>query len=242
MPRLVWDQTNAPYESGLDRGVFFEYGEPGIPWVGLVSVSEEPGGGFTPRYVDGLQFYIPEEQDFRCTIDAFMYPPQLDSYILDVTVRDQSKLFGFSYRTKTDTGYKIHLIYNAQVSPSLFGYEQEEPSIFSWEVTTTPIEVPDAKQTSHLIIDTSVAYPNVVSELETMLYGSEESFSFLPTAAQVYNLFEENAILRVTRNGDGTFTVTGPDSAIQHLSGGIFEITWDSAKRIDENTYEISSL
>jgi hypothetical protein len=64
----------------------------------------------------------------------------------------------------------------------------------------------------------------------------------LPDPQEIFDIFEANSILRVVDNGDGTFTVTGPDDAITMLDDTTFEIDWPSVVVIDSNTYEISSL
>jgi hypothetical protein len=78
--------------------------------------------------------------------------------------------------------------------------------------------------------------------LEDVLYGTDDESPRLPSPEEVFEIFEENAILRIIDNGDGTWTAIGPDSAIEMLDSETFEITWPSAVYIDADTYTISSL
>jgi hypothetical protein len=64
----------------------------------------------------------------------------------------------------------------------------------------------------------------------------------LPTPEELLGIFERTALLQVVDNGDGTFTVTGPDEAIQMLDPTTFQIAWPSAVYLDAESYSLSSL
>lgn len=262
MPRLKWNNPgDNVYETGIDRGVLYVPNSDGVPWNGLKAVVERPSGGSARAYYfDGVKYAnISSAEEFEATIGAFTYP---DEFMLcDGTARVHSglyatqqprKSFGLSYRTKigndlTDQyGYKIHLIYNALAAPSernsntLGG--SVETTDFSWDITTRPPAMTGYRRTAHLIVDTRSSNPQAVSDVEDILYGTEEDPPRLPTLAELITVFDAYAILSVTDNGDGTFTVDGPDEAITMLSADVFEITWPSAVPIDAETYNISSL
>lgn len=247
MTRLNWTSLDRPYESGVDRGVFYPANGPGVPWNGLVSVSESPSGSdIRVRYVDGVKYQEHVSSgNYEATIEAYTYPDEFEPFASatpGLRFRQRQKPFGLSYRTETEKGHKIHIVYNALAGPSDKAYVQKDPSNFSWEVSTTPLSVPGAAPTAHLVIDTSTAYPSTVSALEAQLYGGEVMSALLPSPAQVLDIFEENSLLRIVDNGDGTWTATGPDEAIQMLNPTTFEITWPSAIYISEDRYQISSL
>lgn len=228
MARLVWDKRN--HEAGLYRGVFYPPNGAAEAWNGLISVRESPSGADEQvRYLDGqkLSVKIPPGE-FSGTIEAFTYPDALD----------EVKNFGLSYRTN----YKLHLVYNASVEPSPFSYQQVDPGAFSWSFATKAVPVPGAKPTAHIVIDTSKTHSWTVAQIEDILYGSDLGFGRLPLPTEILDIFEANAIVKVVDHGDGTFTVTGPDEAIQMLDPTTFEITWPSAIFIDENNYTISSM
>jgi hypothetical protein len=48
-------------------------------------------------------------------------------------------------------------------------------------------------------------------------------------------------LLDVVDNGDGTWTVTGPDSVVKMTSATEFEVTSSAATYINAKTYTISS-
>lgn len=242
MAKLVWDKTGPrQFTSGVDRGVYYPTDSPGEVWNGLASVKESPSDtDVRTRYVDGLPTRRASRPgSFAGSIEAYTYP---DVFEEDVAGRRFPKTFGLSYRVQTNGSYKIHILYNVLVKKNDQNYEQEDPSIFSWDFTTKPITIPDARTTAHLVIDASVAYPWTLEALENALYGSEEAESRLPSPTEVIDIFDVNSILRVIDNGDGTWTATGPDEAFDMLDTTTFEITWPSAIFIDEETYELSSL
>lgn len=143
-----------------------------------------------------------------------------------------------SYRVAS----KIHILYNVLVSPSPSARVQNETEIFSWPFTTKPIEMPEGHLSAQFVIDCDLAYSWTVEALEAVLYGSDAEASRLPTPQEVFDIFEENSILQVIDHGDGSFTVTGPDEAIQMLDATSFQITWPSAEYVDAETYTIHSL
>lgn len=262
MPRLMWnDSGQRLYEVGIDRGVLYPNGQDGVAWNGLTSVVVHPSGG-APRayYMDGVKYLnIASAEEYIATINAFTYPDEFAE--CDGITRVHSGLFatqqarnsfGFSFRTKigtdldSDYGYKIHIVYNALATPSERSYNTIGDSLdtvdFSWDITTLPPEMTGYKRTAHLEIDTRSSNPSAVVDVENILYGTEENAPRLPTLAELIAVFDLYAILSVTDNGDGTFTVDGPDDAITMLDASTFQITWPSAVPIDADTFTISSL
>lgn len=239
MAKLTWDDFKN-FESGIDRGVFYPKDGPGEAWNGLVSVNETPDADNKTRYIDGVNTHQRRRlADFSGTIDAFSHP---DSFYESVLTQNRSKNFGLSYRVMTEDSYKIHLVYNVLVLPTSFGYRPFESDPFSWVFETKPLVIPGAKASAHIVIDTFLAYDWTVLALEDILYGNDSETPRLPSPLEVFGIFEENSILQVTDNGDGTFTVTGPDEAIQMLDSSTFQISWPSAIYIDAVSYNISSL
>lgn len=243
MAKLVWDQIeDRDYESGLDRGVFYPLGGPGQAWNGLISVDESPSDvDARPRYMDGQKLgNRGRVGEFSATVEAFTYPDDFD----DTPQRShQRKHFGLSYRVPTNGGYKIHLVYNALVKPNENSYKYEDASTFKWELTTRGMRIPNAETVvSHLVIDTKEAYSWTVDAIEAILYGSEASEPRMPTPLEILDLFEENSILRIIDNGDGTWTAIGPDDVITMLDSTTFQINYSTAVYVDANTYTIHSL
>ena len=75
-----------------------------------------------------------------------------------------------------------------------------------------------------------------------MIYESSETSARLPEPQEIFDLFEDASILKITDHGDGSWTAEGPDEAIQMLDATSFEITWPSAVYLSSGTYRISSL
>lgn len=218
MAKLTWDQTgDRLYETGVDRGVLYPitsgstYGT-GVAWNGLTTVTESPSGAESnPQYADNIKYLdLTSAEEFGFTIEAFTYPVEFEEcdgsaqLAEGVTIGQQSrKMFGFSYRTLvgsdtegTDHGYKIHLVYGCKASPSEKSRatvnDSPEAVAFSWECTTTPVNVNGHSPTSHLVVDTTVANAAKVTQLETKLYGDDSAGTpSLPTPDEVYSMFQE---------------------------------------------------
>lgn len=232
MSRLTWDDRD--YETGLDRGVFFPINGDGEVWNGLVSVQERSEElSSRVRYRDGVKVVNQRSEDsFSASVFTFALPSSF---------RPREE-FGFSYRVMTAAGYKIHIVYNAMAIKPGQAYGQTEISPLKVDISTRPMAILGAKPSAHLIVDTSVAYSWALEAFEDILYGSDMVDSRLPSPEELVELFEVNSILRVIDHGDGTFTITGPDEAIQMLDDTTFQITWPSAVIVDEESYTIGSL
>lgn len=235
MTRLTWDERD--YEVGLDRGVLYLPSGISEPWNGLVSVRlSSSDSDIRIRYIDGRKTqYLRGINILSGVIEAYTYP---DSFFENVLIQKRQPTFGLSYRV----GHDIHLIYNILLLPSEYEYRYSEVDTFSWAFTTKPTPIPEARPSSHLIIDTSTAYSWTVSALEDALYGTETETARLPSPEEVFDIFEANSIVRVIDHGDGTFTVAGPDEVVRMIDETTFEINWPSVVYIDSDTYKIRSL
>ena len=200
MSRLVWDANgDRKYETGLDHGVLYLLGsnnayQTGVPWNGLISITESPSGGdANPLYADNIKYLnLIAAEDFGASIEAYSYPAEFAQCDGTVCVipglylgQQTRKTFGLSYRTLigndingTEYGYKILLIYGAMASPSDRGYQtvndSPEAISFSWNITTTPTDVPDFKPTAHLAIDSTQISAELLALLEDLIWGKDE--------------------------------------------------------------------
>jgi len=240
MTRLTWNQPRL-YETGLDRGVFYPRVGPGETWDGLVSIQDDTSGAeLSFRYIDGAKTYSrrhPEE--FAGTIQAYTYPDSLYEPLSDDWRKDP---FGLSYRTMKGESSTLHLVYNVIISPAGISHQQSETDLFVWNFSTTTDTIPGARPSAHLVIETADAYSWTIEALEDLLYGSDVNTPQLPNPDQVLELFDENSILKVTDNGDGSYTIEGPDEAVQDLGSGTYRISWPSVVFVSGYTYRISSL
>lgn len=216
MVALKWDQVGERvYETGVDHGVLYlptlGVYDKGFAWNGIVSVSESPSGAeASPQYADNIKYLnLISAEEFGATVEAFTYPEEFgvcDGTAMPapgVSIGQQSrKSFGLAYRTKigndvdgTDYGYKLHLLYGAMAAPTEKAYatinESPEAITFSWELTTTPVEVPGHKPSATLTIDSTKVDPGALADLETILYGTETVEPRLPMPGEVIELFED---------------------------------------------------
>lgn len=213
MAKIVWDQTGERlYETGVKQGVLYiptdgVYSK-GVAWNGLTAVTESPSGAeATALYADDTKYLnLMSNEEFGCTIEAYTYPEEWAacdgsaSLAAGVTIGQQSrKTFGLSYRTTigndvegSDYGYKLHLIYGGLAAPSEKAYatinDSPEAITFSWEVSTTPVNVTGHKPTAHLEIDSTKADKDKLSALEAILYGNENTEPRLPLPDEIATL------------------------------------------------------
>lgn len=207
MSKLVWDKTGERfYETGVDRGVLYPMGTDrtypkGVAWNGLTAVTESPSGAEANAiYADNIKYLsLMSNEEFGATIEAYTYPDEFAvcdgsaEIAKGIMVGQQARSsFGLCYRTiegnDTDNenyGYKLHMIYGAKASPSEKGYQSVNDSpeaiSFSWEVTTTPVEItaidPNTgrafKPTASLTIDSTKVDAAKLKAFEDILYGTD---------------------------------------------------------------------
>lgn len=216
MPALVWDQTGEKlYETGTKKGVFYKMSETGtypkgVAWNGLTAVTESPSGAeATELYADDIKYLeLMSAEKFGGTIEAYMYPDEFGECdgsaepTAGVTIGQQNRsAFGMSYVTTigndvkgNDYGYKIHLIYGMKVSPSERSYQtindSPEAITFSWEFTTTPVNVTGFKPTACLTIDSTKVNAEKLATLEAKLYGGESAEAQLPLPDEVLSMLK----------------------------------------------------
>lgn len=261
MARLDWNAVGSRfYEAGVDRGVLYVDGYPGVPWNGLTSVNESPSGGDSKSfYIDGVKYLaVSSPEEFEATLTAFTYPDEFAQCDGNSEPRSgmflthqRRKMFGLAYRTmigsdQTDSlGYKLHIVYNALASPSERSNEtlkdQTDPNDFSWKITCKPPAMAGYKPTAHVVIDSRQTDPSVISVIEDILYGTDEDQARIPTFDDLIAAYDTISTLTVIDNGDGTWTATAPFDVIRMLDDEIFEITAPTAVFIDEDTYTLSS-
>lgn len=213
MSKIKWDQTGERYyETGVSKGVLYPYANNayanGVAWNGLINVSESPEGAeATPLYADNIKYLnLMSAEEFKATIEAYTYPDEFAacngeaSLEQGVSIGQQKRSqFGLSYQTKigndvdSELGYKIHLVYGALAAPSEKAYatvnDSPEAITFSWEISTTPVEVPGFKPTASLVIDSTKVDPTKLAEFEKKLYGDETNEATLPLPSEVATLF-----------------------------------------------------
>ena len=198
MAKIKWDKTGEHfYETGVKNGVLYvQEGSAypkGVAWNGLTAVTESPSGAeATPLYAGDIKYLnLLSAEEFGATIEAYTYPDEFaacdgSAALVDgVMIGQQArKTFGLCYRTTigndtngNDYGYKLHIIYGALAAPSEKAYatinDSPEAITFSWEVTTTPVNVTGAKPTASITIDSTKADPTKLAALEDILYGKD---------------------------------------------------------------------
>lgn len=220
--RVTWDDVR-PYTQGIKQGVLYPENSPGVAWNGLTSVTEKGDDSSSSLYLDGQKIRTRvAPSSFAGTIKALTYPDEFEPMIGLVSgISSQARQsFGFSYRNNRE----IHLVYNALAAPSSDQYsslsDQSSPVEFSWDFTTQPVEIPGGRKSSHLVVLIDYAQSGAISSLEALLYGDDTNDPSLPDPAAVLDIFESNAVLRITDNGDGTWTAVGPDDVITMVDGG----------------------
>lgn len=212
MSKLVWDASgDRLYETGVKNCVLYVRDDEGaystgVAWNGITAVTESPSGAEpTALYADDMKYLtLMSAEEFGATIEAYMYPDEFaacdgSAALTDgVYVGQQTrKTFGLCYRTtvgndvaSNDYGYKLHIIYGCLAAPSEKAYssinDSPEAITFSWEVSTTPVEVGDGfKPTASIVIDSTKVDATKLAALEDILYGTESEAATLPLPAAI---------------------------------------------------------
>lgn len=211
MSKLIWDKAGSRlFETGVDKGVLYPQGEngtypKGVAWSGLTGVTESPSGAEpTPLYADNIKYLnILSTEEFAATVEAYTYPDEFAEcdgsaeLTKGVSIGQQKrKMFGMSYQTKigndtdgNDHGYKIHIIYGALAAPSEKGYQSVNDSpdaiTFSWELSTTPVNVDGFDPTASVTIDSTKVEPEKLAALEKVLYGDTAAEARLPLPDEI---------------------------------------------------------
>lgn len=206
--KLKWDQIGEKtYKTGVDHGVLYPYkdgGYPmGVPWNGLTAVNKTPSGAEDNKlYADNIVYLnIKSAEELGLTIECYTYPDEFAECNGETPVAEgvligqqRRNTFGFSYRNKIgndtegeDFGFELNLIYGCSASPS----EQANSSIndspeaatFSYEVSTTPVNVSGVgadgkpyKPTSAITIDSTKVSREKLTQLEEILYGKDGTY------------------------------------------------------------------
>lgn len=217
MVKLAWDVIGKrEYETGTSKGVLFPQKadgtyEKGVAWSGLTAVKQSPDGAEeTAIYADNIKYIsMQSAENFKGTVEAYTYPEEfakcdgsaeilLDSGIY--AAQQARQPFGLVYSTVVgndtvgnDYGEKIHIIYNAKVSPSERAYEtiNDSPSAitFSWGFTTIPVSVegvPALKRpTAYVTVDSTKVLPAKFAAIKDLIYGTDAEESAMPTLAEL---------------------------------------------------------
>lgn len=211
MSKLVWDKTGERlYETGVKQGVLYPQATDGkypkgVAWNGLTTVTESPSGAeATPLYADDIKYLnLISTEELGGTIEAYTYPDEFAecdgsaAIATGVYIGQQPrKTFGLSYRTTLGNdvdsnahGYKLHLVYGALAAPSEKAYatinDSPEAITFSWEFSTTPVNVDGFKPTANIVIDSTKVKAENLANLEKILYGDADAEARLPLPDEV---------------------------------------------------------
>lgn len=262
MAMLTWDDVGSRFfETGVDRGVLFYPEGGGVAWNGLISVTEDAPSSVEAIYYDGRKINdIARAKSFAGRIRAYTYPEEFMAYegIIEdsagLLIAEQPlKRFNLSYRTKigddisgVDAGYRIHVLYDLTAIPASRAYRTLglgiEPLEFEWTITSIPQELSGYRPTAHLIIDTRKVPSWFLSDVEEVLYGSDTSEPFLPSAQSFAAFLRGYDRIVIFDNGDGTWTAsTTRTDAIVDNGDGTFTIYDANATFPDGDSFEISS-
>lgn len=211
---LRWDQTGERiFETGDKNLALYVMNDDGsyaagVAWNGLTSISETPSGAeATDLWADDIKYAVMRSSEqYGGTIEAYQSPIQFDQCDgaageNGVAVRQQKRrAFGLSYLTTVgndvelnDYSEKLHLIYNATANPSDRSHstinDSPEAITFSWEYTTTPVDV-----------NGTVTVKKTATGTET----SETVEGYKPTACIVVTKIKANSSAGVVGN-EATF-------------------------------------
>lgn len=215
--RLTWDDTgNKKYTLGIHNVVLF-VADPsaasgyaaGVAWDGVSAVNESPSGAeANDIYANDAKYAtFRSAEQFGFTIEAYTSPEEFDQCDGAATIgpgvkvhQQNRKPFGIAYCNTIgndtqgmDFSEELHLVYNATASPSDKNNEtvNESPDVspLSWECSTTSVNVPGFKPSSHLTFFKHLMDPADWEALLNLVWGSTSNDATLPTPATVISMF-----------------------------------------------------
>lgn len=263
MSKIVWDVLEErKLDQGVEKGVLYDGANgsyvDGVPWNGLVSVTQSPSGAEPNKMYASNIVYVNllSLEEFSATIEAFMAPEKFDKYngvgrtVNGMQVNQQTRgVFGFSWVTGRGTaenpeaGYIVNLAYGCLASPSELAHttKNDSPEIvtMSWSLSTTPVAVPGFKPTALVKVDSTdpAVDPDNLAALELILYGAPGVEPRLPLPAEVDSILGSGVLTTtpVAPGWDGVDDITIPATTgvVYSINGvdqtaGIVNITVDT--------------
>lgn len=224
MSKMVWDKTGERlYETGVNQAAVYPIQSDGTyskgyAWNGVSAITESPSGAEASAiYADNIKYLnLMSTEELGGTIEAYTAPDEFAECDGTAEIapgvyagQQNRKKFGLAYKTllgndvdSNDYGYKLHLIYGAQASPSEKAYntvnDSPEAMTLSWEFDTTPVDMTvtvagktSLKPTSILTIDSTKVDKTKLKSLEDALYGTEDNEPRLPLPDEVATMLAE---------------------------------------------------
>lgn len=234
MTEIEWDKIGRRYyEAGVSKGVLYPRSGKGVPWNGLVSVTERPDTGeVTEYFLNGIKYLETHQLDvFKCTIEAYTYPYEFEpsmgiysegepGFYFDGQYRQP---FSFSYQTGVGSDtmshgrhFKIHLVYSATATPTDISHttldDSPEGEVFSWEVSTVPRPISGHRRGSHIVIDSRRVSKENLKVISEKLYGTEYSEPSIPSPATLVTVSRWGGRYKLnTQTGTGLNYITPLD-------------------------------
>ena len=262
MATLMWDQVGERFfETGISKGVLYKSDNYGVAWNGITSIEENDSDSVESVHFDGTKFNdIVTLGDYEAILRAFTYPDEFLFY--EGIIEDQTGFFaynqpktqfGMSYQTKVgsdihanEAGYKIHLLWNLTALPSHRLYQtlalDTTPLEFEWSLSSIPEDMENFRPTSHAVIDSRKIDPELLKDIESILYGDEENDARLPPLKGFATWIREWQRLVIIDHGDGTWSAESPvEGQIIMLDDTTFQIQTETARYNDPDSYDIWS-
>ena len=185
----------------------------GVAWNGLTAVNESPSGAEpTALWADNIKYLnLISAEEYAATVEAYTYPDKFEECDGSKEIvegkgiyagQQPRKLFGLCYRTLIGSdvesagvnpkNYKLHLIYNCTASPSERAHatvnDSPEAAQLSWEISTTPVEVPQMKPTACITIDATKVPAAKMTTIEGILFGTDNTEPRLPYPTELVEI------------------------------------------------------
>lgn len=205
------------FHHGVDRGVLYPSVGNAVAWNGILGVDEASDSKSSIYYIDGRIYMADVDPgDFSGSLMTYDWPEAFSACIgipaaaEGLYVDNQKpKRFGLSYRSLIGSGtdgdmfgYQIHLVYQAMAQISTRNRKtinaSPAPMEFQFDLVATPVTLPGFRPSAHFIIDTRNLTPEVVAQLEEILYGGSTANARLPEPVELYDLLNFGSAITFT--------------------------------------------
>lgn len=264
---ISWDKIGERlYETGVDHVVIYSQDENGNytngeAWNGVTNITENKSGAEpSPLYADNIKYLVLKSlEEYGITVECYTYPKLFEKCngMAELTpgamIGQQTRSsFGMSFRTLVgndlkheDYGYKLHLVYGCDASPSEESNatinDSPEAKTMSFEITTTAVDIDDGtgtfRPTSCVTIN-SVDFEgrtDALKKLEDVLYGragSTYDYPYLPLPAELKEILTSGKKIasEAVSVPDQTAMVEEVSKPISEFISEDTKINWDGIK------------
>lgn len=205
MTALTWDETaKRAFETGISKGVLYPASNsPGTAWSGLTSVTHTTiDQDAATAFFDGVTYAnTAMNGGYQATVSSLSIPDEFLSCLGEYNLRSgivipnqKRNSFGMCYRTEITGGYKLHLVYRAQMYRSkrtntTLSDGSSVELLNMLIAVSAQADLETVRSTGHYILDSRYTPDAVMAAIEASLYGGVGTDPTLLSPSDILTIF-----------------------------------------------------